>query len=147
MRSIEQRIKRWQKQSRAATAIADIPGAGLLTATALAAAMGDPTAFESGREFAAFLGLVPRQSGTGGQVSPGHISKQGDLYLCRLLIHGAGSVLVNVRDKGVWAEALMNRRPHNVAAVALVTRMARTAWARLAHGWIFQRDDVSVRPV
>lgn len=146
MRSIEQRIKRWQQQSESASAIADIPGIGLLTSTALVATMGDPKTFKSGREFAAFLGLVPRQRGTGGHLQLGHISKRGDIYLRGLLIHGARSVLINVKEKGAWVEGLTSRRPHNVVVVALANKIARTAWAMLSHGRTYQRDYVSARP-
>ena len=146
MRSIEQRIKRWQQQNEGARAIADIPGVGLLTSTALVATMGDPQTFRSGREFAAFLGLVPRQRGTGGHIQLGHISKRGDMYLRGLLIHGARSVLVNVREQSAWVEGLARRRPHNVAVVALANKIARTAWAMLSHGQMYQRDHVSARP-
>ena len=146
IRSIEQRIKRWQQQSESASAIADIPGIGLLTSTALVATMGDPRTFKSGREFSAFLGLVPRQRGTGGHLQLGHISKRGDIYLRGLLIHGARSVLINVKEKGAWVEGLGSRRPHNVVVVALANKIARTAWAMLSHGRTYQRDYVSVRP-
>ncbi len=147
IRSIEQRIKRWQQQSESASAIADIPGIGLLTSTALVATMGDPGTFKSGREFAAFLGLVPRQRGTGGHLELGHISKRGDIYLRGLLIHGARSVLINVKEPGAWVEGITRRQPHNVAVVALANKIARTAWAMLSHGWTYQRDYVSARPV
>lgn len=146
IRSIERRIERWRRQSEEAMAVAEIPGVGLLTATALVATMGDPKTFASGREFAAFLGLVPRQSGTGGQVRLGHVSKRGDIYLRGLLIHGARSVLTNAKDQGAWLTALAHRRPYNVAVVALANKMARTAWAMLAHRRPYQQNHVSVRP-
>jgi transposase len=88
---IEQRIGAWQKQEAACRAIAAVPGIGKLTATALVATIGDARTFKSGREFASFLGLVPRQSGTGGKIRLGSIPKRGDPYLRTLLIHGARS--------------------------------------------------------
>jgi len=88
---LERQIGSWQKQEAACRAIAEVPGIGKLTATALVATMGDAKAFKSGREFASFLGLVPRQSGTGGKIRLGSISKRGDPYLRTLLIHGARS--------------------------------------------------------
>ncbi|MDP1537872.1 MAG: IS110 family transposase [Burkholderiales bacterium] len=143
---IEKRIGAWQKQEESCKAIAEIPGVGKLTATALVATMGEAKSFKSGREFAAYLGLVPRQSGTGGRVKLLGISKRGDQYLRTLLIHGARSVLFNAKDKGAWSEALLKRRPSNVVATALANKMARTAWAILAHGRAYQRDYVSVQP-
>lgn len=143
---IEHRIAAWQKQDAACSAIAAVPGIGKLTATALVATMGDAATFKSGREFAAFLGLVPRQSGTGGKVRLGSISKRGDPYLRTLLIHGARSVLYHTKAPTAWASAIKERRPANVAAVAIASRMARTAWAILARGEAYQRDHISVRP-
>jgi transposase len=143
---LEHRIAAWQKQDAACSAIAAVPGIGKLTATALVATMGDAATFKSGREFAAFLGLVPRQSGTGGKVRLGSISKRGDPYLRTLLIHGARSVLYHTKVPTAWVSAIKDRRPANVAAVAIASKMARTAWAILARGQAYQRDHVSVRP-
>lgn len=98
--TIEQRIKRWLKEDDACKRIAEIPGVGPLTATAAVAVMGDAKAFQSGREFAAFVDLVPRQTGTGGRIKLLGISKRGDAYLRTLLIHGARSVLTNAKDPG-----------------------------------------------
>ena len=144
---IEQRMQAWKKEDPAVKAISDIPGVGLLTATAAVAVMGNAQAFRSGREFAAWLGLVPRQTGSGGKIQLHGISKRGDTYLRTLLIHGARSVLANARKPGPWVEAITKRRPHNVVAVALANKMARTIWALLAHGRTYQREYVvSVRP-
>ncbi|MGO4304409.1 IS110 family transposase [Cupriavidus sp. RAF12] len=144
---IEQRLKVWMKQDEACTAIAEIPGVGLLTATAAVATMGDAKAFRSGREFAAFLGLVPRQRGSGGKVSLFGISKRGDTYLRTLLTHGARCVLANARDIGSWAEQLKKRRPLNVVVVALANKMARTIWAILAHQQPYSRRDAGTASV
>jgi transposase len=146
IQDIERRIKVWQKQQEACRKIAEIPGVGMLTATALVATMGEANSFKSGREFAAFVGLVPRQSGTGGKVKLLGISKNGDTYLRTLLIHGARAVMFKAKDKGEWSEALLKRRPTNVAIVALANKMARTAWAILAHGREYQKGYVSVVP-
>jgi transposase len=143
---LEKRIGAWNKQELACQAIAQVPGIGRLTATALVATMGQAQAFKSGREFAAFLGLVPRQSGTGGKLRLGSISKRGDPYLRSLLIHGARSVMAHAKAPSPWQQEIRARRPANVAAVALANKMARTAWAILAHGRTYQRDYVSVRP-
>ena len=143
---LELRIGIWQMRDAACSAIACVPGIGKLTATALVATMGNAAAFKSGREFAAFLGLVPRQSGTGGKVRLGSISKRGDPYLRTLLIHGARSLLCHAKMPTAWQSAIQARRPANVAAVAVASKMARTAWAILARGQAYQRDHVSLRP-
>lgn len=143
---LEKRLSVWQKQDAACCAIAEIPGIGKLTATALVATMGNARTFKSGREFAAFLGLVPRQSGTGGKIQLGAMSKRGDPYLRTLLIHGARSVLCHIKVPTPWQKSIQARRPTNVAAVAVASKMARTAWAILAHGQAYRRDHVSMRP-
>ena len=143
---LEKRIGTWQKQDAACRAIAKVPGIGKLTATALVAMMGDAKMFKSGREFASFLGLVPRQSGTGGRIRLGSISKRGDPYLRTLLIHGARSVMYHAKVPTTWQTAIQARRPANVAAVALAHKMARTAWSILAHGSPYQKDHVSFKP-
>lgn len=99
---LEKQMNCWHKQEAACRAIAEIPGVGKLTATALVATMGGAKTFKSGREFASFLGLVPRQSGTGGKVRLGSISKRGDPYLRTLLIHGARSVMRHSTTPTSW---------------------------------------------
>ncbi len=140
---IERRLRAWHKEDKASRRIAEIPGVGLLTATAAVAAMGDPKSFRSGREFAAWLGLVPRHTGTGGRIRMLGISKRGDTYLRTLLIHGARSVIVNSKQPSAWVTNLTQRRPANVAVVALANKMARTIWALLAHERAFQKGYVS----
>ena len=140
---IERRIKLWHRSNPASKRIAEIPGVGELTATAVVAAMGDPSAFRSGREFAAWLGLVPRHVGTGGRVRMLGISKRGDTYLRTLLIHGARSVLNNAKAPPEWAVRLSARRPDNVVAVAMANKTARTIWALLAHDRAYQANFVS----
>lgn len=146
IQDIERRIKAWQRQQEACRKVAEIPGVGMLTATALVATMGEANSFKSGREFAAFVGLVPGQSGTGGKVRLLGISKRGDTYLRTLLIHGARTVMFKAKDKGAWGEALLQRRPTNVVIVAMANKMARTAWAILAHGREYQKGYVSQVP-
>src|SRR5450755_1929047 len=99
---IERRLRQWQREDSATPRIAAIPGVGLLSATAAVATMGDAKAFKSGREFAAWLGLVPRQTGTGGRVRLLGISKRGDRYLRTLLIHGARAVLTHSKSPPEW---------------------------------------------
>ena len=140
---MERRLALWHRNNAASRRIAAIPGVGVLSATAAVAAMGDPGAFKSGREFAAWLGLVPRHIGTGGRVRMLGISKRGDSYLRTLLIHGARSVLTNAKAPPDWALRLAERRPANVATVALANKMARTIWALLAHDRAYQRNFVS----
>lgn len=143
---IEQRLRVWLKQDRSCSAIAEIPGVGLLTATAAVATMADPKSFRSGREFAAFIGLVPRQRGSGGKVSLFGISKRGDAYLRTLLTHGARCVLANAKEPGPWVEQLKKRRPLNVVVIALANKLARIIWAVLAHGRPYQKGYGSARP-
>jgi len=145
---IEHQLAAYCQQDRACQTIAAIPGIGVLTATALVATIGDARTFKSGRQLAAFLGLVPRQSGTGGKVRLGGISKRGDPYLRTLLIHGARVVLSHLRRKNQpgWSQALLQRRPANVVAVAMANKTVRTVWALLAHDRTYDRDYVSVRP-
>jgi transposase len=143
IKGLERQIGAWQRRAEDCQRIAAIPGVGTLTATAAVATMGDARGFRSGREFAAFLGLVPRQSGTGGRVKLLGISKRGDTYLRTLLIHGARTVLSwqrrPGRDLDPWLKGLLARRAPNVVIVALANKMARMIWALLAHGRTYQR--------
>lgn len=145
---LDQRIEAWGWKNQACKTILAIPGIGMLTATAMVATIGDVHTFKSGRQLAAYLGLVPKQSGTGGKVWLGGISKRGDPYLRTLLIHGARVVLSHLRRKNQpgWSLTLTQRRPTNVVAVAMANKMARTIWALLAHDRAYDRDYVSVRP-
>jgi transposase len=143
---IERRLRQWHHQDVDSQRIAEIPGVGLLTATAAVAMMGDAKAFKSGREFAAWLGLVPRQSGTGGRVRLLGISKRGDTYLRTLLIHGARTVLTHSKSPPQWLTELVKRRHKNVAVVAMANKMARTIWALTAHERVYQQGYVSQCP-
>lgn len=143
---IEQRLQSWMRQDKSCKTIAEIPGVGFLTATAAVATMGDAKAFKSGREFAAWLGLVPGQTGTGGKVRLLGISKRGDMYLRTLLIHGARSVLAHAKEPSAWMQEISKRRPPNVVTVALANKMARTIWALLAHARPYEKGYVSVKP-
>jgi len=143
---IERRLRQWMKEDQAVNAITAIPGVGVLTATAAVATMGDAKAFRSGREFAAWIGLVPKQTGSGGKVNLLGISKRGDTYLRTLLIHGARSVLHHAKEPGPWIEQISKRRPVNVVSVALANKMARMIWAILAHDRKYQQGYVSVKP-
>lgn len=146
MLAIEKRLALQLKADPQMQRIAQIPGVGLLTATAAIATMGDASAFRSGREFCAWLGLVPKQTGTGGKVRLGSISKRGDTYLRTLLIHGARSVLSHAKEPGTWLEQIKQRRPANVVIVAQAAKTARTIWAVTAKEQDYQRGFQSVRP-
>lgn len=146
IKRIEQRLQERLKRNADMKRVAQIPGVGLLTATAAIATMGEASAFKSGREFCAWLGLVPRQSGTGGKVKLLGISKRGDTYLRTLLIHGARSVLTHAKEPGPWLEQIKTRRPANVVIVAQAAKMARTIWAVTACQQDYQRGHQSVRP-
>lgn len=133
VRGIERHLKLWHRDNAASRRVAEIPGVGLLCATASVAAMVDPAAFRSGREFAAWLGLTPRHVGTGGRMRVLGISKRGDRYLRTLLIHGARAAIVHGKASREWVLRLAGRRPPNVVVVALANKMARTIRALLAH--------------
>ena len=138
VKELESQIKAWHKQSAASERIEAIPGIGALTASALVASIGDAKTFKSGRQLAAWLGLVPRQDSSGGKEKLLGISKRGDVYLRTLLIHGARAVLFHrmrqVEHQDGWLMKLRARRNPNVAAVALANKNARVVWALLAHG-------------
>jgi transposase len=146
MASIEKRLALQLKGDADMRRAAQIPGVGLLTATAAIATMGEASAFKSGREFCAWLGLVPTQTGTGGKVRLGPISKRGDTYLRTLLIHGARSVLSHSKQPGPWLEGIKSRRPANVVIVAQAAKTARTIWAVTAKQQDYQRAHQSLRP-
>ena len=139
--SIEKRLMAQHRASEESQRVETIPGIGIIGATAITATMTDPNAFRSGRDFAAWIGLVPRQDSTGGKQKLGPISKRGDRYLRRILVVGAHSVLRRARqnpEKYPWLTQLLARRPFKVVAVALANKMARMAWALLAHGGTYQ---------
>ena len=144
---LDRQLQGWHRSNAVSQRLATIPGVGPLTATALAATIADPSLFRSGREFAAFLGLVPRQSSSGGKERLGRISKMGDRYLRTLLVVGATAVLRHAKAGGstsrVWAEALLARKPFKLVAVALANKTARIAWAVMARGEVFREGAVS----
>jgi transposase len=135
--SIEKRLVVQHRANEASKRLESVPGIGLIGASAIAATVTDPQAFRSGRDFAAWIGLVPRQDSTGGKQKLGPISKQGDRYLRRILVVGAHSVLRRAKqspEKYPWLTQLLARRPFKVVAIALANKMARIAWALLASG-------------
>ena len=133
---LETQIQAWHRASDLSTKLAQVPGIGPITASALVASIGDAKNFESGRQLAAWLGLVPGQQSSGGKSNLLGISKRGDSYLRTLLIHGARSVIYRAGQKAdpcSWVNAVVQRRNKNVAAVALANKNARIVWALLAH--------------
>jgi transposase len=138
----DRRIAALARASAPVQRLMKIEGVGPVTATALVASVGDAKVFRNGRQFAAWLGLTPRQHSTGGKQRLGAMTKHGDVYLRTLLIHGARAVMrvtSNRSDaKSRWAESLRGRRPDNVAAVALAAKHARIIWALLAHAHDYQ---------
>lgn len=144
--SLERQLMIWHRQDETSQRLATIPGIGIITATALAASVTDPRLFRSGREFAAFLGLVPRQNSSGGKDRLGRISKRGDGYLRKLLVVGATSVIRRSGDNasatGAWVRSLMERKPSRVVTVAMANKTARIAWAVLARGEAYRAPAV-----
>ena len=144
--ALETRIHAWHRSSEVSRRLETIPGIGPITASALAASVADPALFRSGRELAAWIGLVPRQNSSGGRERLGHISKQGDQYLRWLLVAGAMSVIRQARHKDpekTWLANMLATKPAKVAAVALANKTARIAWVLLRHGGTYQRPEVT----
>jgi transposase len=134
----DRRIAALARASEPAQRLMRIEGVGPVTASAIVASVGDANVFRNGRQFAAWLGLTPRQHSTGGKQRLGAMTKHGDIYLRTLLIHGSRAVLrttaQRIDAKSRWVETLRRRRPDNVAAVALAAKHARIIWALLARG-------------
>jgi transposase len=145
---LDAQIQRWHRANAASRRLAAIPGIGPITASALIASVGDAKSFENGRQLAAWLGLVPRQHSSGGKQNLLGISKRGDSYLRKLLVHGARAV-IRVAERQAdpgdhWLSGLIGRRNKNVATVALANKNARTAWALLAHDREYQPSYAAV---
>ncbi len=135
---VEAAIVAWHKDNEASRRLASIPGIGPITASAIVATVTDPTQFHSARQFAAWIGLVPKQNSSGGKERRGGISKQGDRYLRRLLVLGATAVIRHARTKvtaeTAWLRGVLDRRPARLASVAQANKTARIVWALLARG-------------
>ena len=140
IRTLERKLQAWHRSQQASQRLTTIPGVGVITATALVATIGNGAQFKSGRHLSAWLGLVPRQHSSGGKSRLGRISKRGDGYIRRLLVHGSRAVLRWQRaapTKGSsWVGELLTRRPTNVVLVAMANKTARTVWAMMSK----QRD-------
>jgi transposase len=156
MQRIEQHLAEFAARDATTQRYQDVPGIGLLSATALRASVGSLDRFPSGRHLSAWIGIVPREHSSGSQRQLGRISKRGDGYLRTLLVHGARSVLnaAQARQrKGqpldrlqAWALEVKQRQGHNKAAVALANKLARRLWAMEHHGMAFDANHCSVRP-
>ncbi len=149
VRDFEREIIAWHRNSELSCKLEKIPGIGPLAASALVESIAEPRSFANGRQLSAWLGLVPRQSSSGGKPTLLGMSKRGDAYLRTLLIHGARSAILAAKNKvdntQGWLTKLLSRRHPNVAAVALANKNARTVWALLAHGRDFRADYVPKR--
>jgi transposase len=135
---LDRRLVALGKNNPQMQALQTIPGIGPLTATALAATATDIHGFRSGRQFTAWLGLTPRQAGTGGRIRQPGISKRGDPYVRTLLMHGARAIIARC-SRSAWVTALLQRRPYCVVVAALANKLARTAWAVLIKGVVFDQ--------
>jgi len=146
---LEQQIKLWHRENEQSRKLEVIAGIGPITASAYVASVGDAKSFKNARQIPAWLGMVPRQDGTGGKATLGRISKRGDVYLRTLLIHGARAVIAQFERKpdkpDAWLKQLLARRNKNIAAVALAAKNARIAWALLAHERNYQSDYIAKR--
>jgi transposase len=149
VKEFEKEIIAWHRSSELSRKLEKIPGIGPLAASALVASIADAHSFDNGRQVSAWLGLVPRQSSSGGKATLLGMSKRGDAYLRTLLIHGARSAILAAKNKtdntNGWLVNLLNRRHPNIAAVALANKNVRTVWALLAHGGEFKANYVPAR--
>jgi transposase len=146
IRDIKARLTKWRRESPLSQLLATIPGVGIMGASAIAATVADPSLFKSGREFAAWLGMTPRQNSSGGKNKLGRTSKRGDKYIRSLLIAGAVAVLRHARNRptrdGEWVRALLAREPTKAAAVALANKTARIVWAVMVRGDGYKAKEV-----
>ena len=144
LRKLDLRLAALQRSDDMARRLATIPGIGPVGATALAASVGDPHQFRSGRQFAAWLGLTPLQKSSGGKERLGRITKMGDKYLRKLLVIGATALIRRAKHKPETVDprlvALLKKKPARVASVAMANKMARVAWAIMTRGQVYQAD-------
>jgi transposase len=147
VRQIEAKLAKWHRSNRVSKLLATVPGVGIMGASAIAATVSDPNLFRSGREFAAWLGMTPRQNSSGGKERLGRTSKRGDKYIRCLLVAGAVAILRHARNRATkdaaWVRALLARRPAKVVAVALANRTARIVWAVMARGEAYRAKEIA----
>jgi transposase len=148
IRKIEIELLAWHRADPTSQRLETIPGIGFITATALVATVGDARVFRSGRQFAAWLGLVPKQHSSGGKERMGGISKMGDRYLRHLLVVGATAVVRYTRRKATpiskWANQLLDRKPARLVTVAVANKMARIIWAVMARGENYRAGPIEI---
>jgi transposase len=146
IQQVEAKLVRWHRNSRLSRLLATIPGVGMMSASAIAATVGDPNLFRSGREFAAWLGMTPRQNSSGGKERPGRTSKRGDKYIRCLLVAGAVAILRHARTRTTkdaeWVRGMLARKPAKVVAVALANRTARIVWAVMKRGDGYKAKEI-----
>jgi transposase len=149
IQSITDEIERISNQDERCQRLRQIPGFGPLISTAMVAAIGNGAAFRRGRDLAAWLGVVPRQYSTGGKQKLFGMSKRGNIYLRRMLIHGARAVLFRVKydtaGLGQWVRRLSQRAPRNKVVVAIANKLARIAWAVLSSGRNYRHQPLQQR--
>ncbi len=141
--ALEKRILTWHRNSQASRRLETIPGIGPITASVIVASIGDGTTFRNARQFAAWLGLVPRQNSTGGKARLGAITKWGDSYIRRLLVVSSCGLIRYARAKPAdenWLAKVLTRRPAKVAAVAMANKTARIIWSVLVSGRVYQQE-------
>lgn len=140
---LERQVLAWHKDNPVSQRLSTIPGIGPIIATAIAATVTDSTRFRSGREFAAWLGLVPRQNSTGGKAASVVISKRGDSYLRRLLVNSSHTLLLcsKAAETDPWLTSLLSRKPRLVVAVALANKTTRVAWAIMSKQDTYQTQQ------
>ena len=138
IKELEARLAEWHRNSKVSKLLASVPGVGIMTASAIAATVSDPNLFRSGREFAAWLGMTPKQNSSGGKERLGRTSKRGDKYIRCLLISGAVAILRHARNRTTkdaqWVRDMLARKPAKFVAVALANRTARIVWAVMKRG-------------
>ena len=145
IRVLEARLAKWHRANTVSRLLASIPGVGIMGASAIAATVTDPSLFRSGREFAAWLGMTPRQNSSGGKERLGGISKRGDKYIRSLMIAGAVAILRHARNRTTkdaeWVRGMLARKPAKVVAVALANRTARIVWAVMRRGSAYRATE------
>jgi transposase len=143
LKAIETQLMAWHRQDQTSQCLATIPGIGPIGSVSFALKVPDPSAFRSGRHFAAWIGITPRENSTAGKHRPGKISREGDENLRRLLVLGATAVIQQVKRgrASPWLLELLARKPKKLAAVALANKMARIVWAMMMSGEIYRRPQ------
>ncbi len=142
VREFEAKLANWHRENKTSKLLATIPSVGVMGASAIAATVTDPGMFGSGRDFAAWLGMTPRQNSSGGKERLGGVSKRGDKYIRRLLVAGAIAVIRHARGRataeGEWVRGLLARKPAKVVALAFANKTARIIWAVMMRGEAYQ---------